>query len=98
MFMRHTLLVVLAGDTSKAKREEGEPRATPIGAHRYHCIVHIPLTRPVLEEERENAAVGVRVVPNVAEEGSNGFGPLKALLEKIPTVYADHKVRSRLPS
>ena len=50
----------------------------------------------VLEEERENTSVGVRAISNVAEEGLKGFGPLKALLERIPVAYADHKVCPRV--
>ena len=53
---------------------------------------------PVLEEEREDAAPRVCVVSNVAEEGVKGFVPLMALLEKIPSVYADHKVRTQPPT
>ena len=53
---------------------------------------------PVLEEEPENAPPVVRVFPDVAEEGVKGFGPLMALLEKIPSVYAGHKVRTQLPT
>ena len=94
--MRLPLHSVSAGDAGNARREEGEPRAASIGTRWYHCRVDILLCVPVLEEERENTAPGVRVISNVAEEGAKGFGSLIALLEKIPTVYADHKVRTQL--
>ena len=98
MFMRLPLLSMSAGDPGNARREEGEPRAASMGAPWYHCRVDIHLRVTALEEEHENTAPGVRVISDVAEEGVKGFGPLIALLEKIPTVYADHQVRTQLPT
>ena len=60
--------------------------------------VDILLRMTVLEEEPKNAAPGFRAVSNVAEERVKGFGPLMAILEKIPSVYADHKVCTQLPT
>ena len=98
MFMRLPLLFVVAGDTSNVTREEGEPSVASIGAP-VPSPVAILLRMTVLEEEPENAPPVVHVVSNVTEEGVvKGFGHLMALLEKIPSVYADHKVRTQLPT
>ncbi|KAF9786470.1 hypothetical protein BJ322DRAFT_1210848 [Thelephora terrestris] len=72
----------IAESTSIAGQEEGEPEP--------------PFTAP--KENRKNATHGSRFIPGILKKGLDGFGPLKALLKKIPTVYADRKVRPRFPT
>ena len=51
---------------------------------------------PVSAEVHKGVAVVAHVTPDVAKEGAGGFKPLKTLLERLPSVYANHKVRPRL--
>lgn len=54
----------------------------------------IYLHLPVSERAWEDAALGAApIVVDVAEESTDGFGPLKAILEAIATVYTGFEVR-----
>ena len=44
--------------------------------------------------EKDTVFGGTTIPVDASKDATDGFGPLKALLEAIPVTYANHEVRS----